>query len=321
MVKVNDILNGKINILYYGAGWPTNIGNAFIDIGSMELIRTAIPDSNIFFASEMPRWFFEYCPSENSLISRCFKKSKINNALDIAAVTECDVVVISGMSMCEEFIKINGPTLEKLSKNNTSVLFVGTGAEVYTETEKKACKNFYKKLNLLGFISRDDNSYDSFSDSFPWSEKGIDCGFFVADAYKPAKLSLQPYVVVTFDSIPEPVSVTQLHNVVRAHHNTLLCIPKNSINKKETLISDIPYDYLTLYANSVETHSDRVHACVAALSYGVPAKLYSDSPRGSLFNAVGAPNINKNTIKLDTNDFESKKKKMITSVKNVILSI
>jgi hypothetical protein len=321
MIQINDILNEKLNILYYGAGWPTNIGNAFIDLGSMELIRTAIPDSNIFFASEMPRWFFEYCPFDKSLIGNRFKKSRINNALDIASVTNCDLVVLSGMAMCEEFIKINGPTLEKISKNNIPILFVGTGAEVYTEKEKKAIQNFYKKINLLGFISRDDNSYDLFSDSFPVSEKGIDCGFFVADAYQPAKLNMPSFIAVTFDSIPEPTILVQSNNIIRAHHNTLLDIPKNSIKQKETLISDIPHDYLTLYANSVETHSDRVHACVAALSYGVPTKFYSNSPRGALFKAVGASNIKEKSIKLDPHEFELKKGKMIATVEKMISSI
>ena len=42
-----------MNILYYGAGWPTNIGNAFIDLGAMACLKEAFPEANIAFASEI----------------------------------------------------------------------------------------------------------------------------------------------------------------------------------------------------------------------------------------------------------------------------
>ncbi len=48
-----------MRILYYGACWPTNIGNAFIDYGSIYTIRTAVPNAKVFFACVLPRWFFK----------------------------------------------------------------------------------------------------------------------------------------------------------------------------------------------------------------------------------------------------------------------
>jgi len=48
-----------MKILFYAGGWPTNIGNAFIDYGSIYTIKTAVPNAEVYFAIELPRWFFK----------------------------------------------------------------------------------------------------------------------------------------------------------------------------------------------------------------------------------------------------------------------
>ena len=37
-----------IKILHNGGGWATNIGNAFLDYGSMASLHEAIPDADIY---------------------------------------------------------------------------------------------------------------------------------------------------------------------------------------------------------------------------------------------------------------------------------
>ena len=46
----------KINILHNGGGWITNIGNAFIDFGSIESIKQACSDTEIHLTSVCNNW-------------------------------------------------------------------------------------------------------------------------------------------------------------------------------------------------------------------------------------------------------------------------
>lgn len=306
-----------IRVLYYGAGWPTNIGNAFIDLGAIAILRTAIPNAQIAFASEMPRWFFGMSAklARNSWPTDFYPK--IDKAIDIASFTQCDLVVFAGMAMCEEFILVNGAPIRALAERGVPVLLLATGGAEYTEKEKALYKNFLRQIKPIGFISRDDRSYEAYSDCVEESYKGIDCGFFLMDAYKPFHLSLPPYIVLAFDSMPEPYIDPENRQIIRAHHDCWNPLPHHLISDK-TLISDIPYDYLALYANAEEVHSDRVHACVAALAYGRKAKFYHPTPRGSLFHAVGAERIKDQLVQLDFQLLTEKKRALISFVRYLI---
>ncbi len=327
---MNNKLCDKMRILYYGAGWPTNIGNAFIDIGAIAILKGAFPDSIIAFASEMPRWFFHNSAAKfsNTIFHKlCFthckrsvedKKGYIENALDISSITKCDLVVFSGMAMCKEFIHINGPAILRLSQKGTPVLLLGTGASEYSKNERAIYGEFLKRVNPIAFISRDDKSYELFSDVVNHSYKGIDCGFFVKEGYQPFELDFPSYMVAAFDSMPEPQINLKGRQLLRAHHDLWGPLSKEYISTENTLISDIPHDYLTLYANADEVHSDRVHACVAALSYGRYAKLYHPTLRGSLFEAAGATDIRKNIVLLDPQIIDKKKLAQIKLVKQVL---
>ena len=65
------------------------------------------------------------------------------------------------------------------------------------------------------------------------------------------------------------------------------------------MCSDEPFTYLTVYAGSSLTITDRVHACVATLAYGNPAILYKHSPRGQLFDRLGLGDVGERVRSLD----------------------
>lgn len=84
--------------------------------------------------------------------------------------------------------------------------------------------------------------------------------------------------------------------------------------------SDYPLDYLFLYRNVTETHSDRVHACIPTLSFGNKAKLYSDSPRIALFENV-CININEmksKPVSLDKTHLKDLQDRQIAFLKNLL---
>ena len=111
-------------ILYYGACWPTNIGNAFIDYGSIWTIKNAFPNAKVYFASELPRWLLNA------------NGKKMDMSLDLAEIMDIDVIVVSGMVFCDEFIKVEGPILKRLSGRGVKTIFNGCGCATYQESER-----------------------------------------------------------------------------------------------------------------------------------------------------------------------------------------
>jgi hypothetical protein len=92
----------------------------------------------------------------------------------------------------------------------------------------------------------------------------------------------------------------------------------NYYEMENTVISELPYEYLTLYAHSKGTYSDRVHACVATLSYGKPARLFSDTPRALLFDRVGVTEITQRLVTADAAILETEKQKQIEFISNIL---
>ena len=345
--------SSPLRILYYGGAWPTNIGNAFIDYGALGLLRLAAPDAHVAFASEAPRWFFRHLQEPTSRLSRLLRwcltcrvrrirvrrgvrqtqsgvggpghrrrgadGKDMGRALDVAAVSACDVVVFAGMAMCREFVQVNGPPLLALARRGVRVLLLGTGAQAYTEEESDEFGRFLTQLRPVGFVSRDDRSYDQFASFVPNAMRCIDCGFFVPETYKPLAVTIPPFIVATFDSVPEPSLEMRGRRLVRCHHSCWGPVPRAHL-KGDTLISDIPEDYLTLYASAEEVHSDRVHACVAALAYGRAARLYNATPRGSLFEAVGASRIRQQLTVLDMAALAEKKAAQVEFTRRTVNS-
>ena len=312
-------------ILYYGGGWPTNIGNAFIDLGAMALLRAAVPSAQVGFASELTTWLFTHGarPPRATLRrwiapARDQRESFVDNALDVASVTACDLVVFAGMAMCQEFIDVNGPSVLALARRGVPVVLLGTGGLNFDETERSAFRAFLREVEPVAFISRDNRSYEAYRDSAPVAHAGIDCGFFVPEAFTPFPLSLPPYAALNFDGRetfhPETPGLLQVH----AHHECFDRIPPGQMRKPRTLISDLPHDYLTLYAGASEVHSDRVHACVAALAYGRRARFYGKTPRASLFDAVGSGAIGGSLTSVDAAAFADTKRRQVDVVREVV---
>lgn len=105
---------------------------------------------------------------------------------------------------------------------------------------------------------------------------------------------------------------------VRADHRYNPYIQRKIFSMQHTFAADIPHGYLTLYANSDAVLSNRVHACAAALSYGVPAMLFSKNRRGGLLERVGAKNIRSELIDPTSLDLATKKLHMMELIRKHI---
>jgi hypothetical protein len=319
--------------LYIGS-WPQNIGNAFFDLGAREILRQAFPQASLFPVGGACHWMFrastEHHHHQKYFINKLCHKMGMNvhrhdytrNSFEIGEIAELDILVFAGMSMCKEFVVNNGITFQKAAKRKVAVLGLGTGAAEYTEEEAEIFSNFLNGLGKAAVITRDDDTFFMFVDKLDNIASGIDSAFFLPDYYKPPKLDLPPYDIVNFDGdvqIPEiEHSVT---HIINTHHDLWGILPPKYITEPNTLISDVPEDYLTLYSQVHELYSNRVHACIAALAYGNKAQLFSKTPRKSLFHKLGIQDISDKICSIDMDLLYKMKKQQVTQTRKFIEKI
>jgi hypothetical protein len=305
--------------LYIGS-WPQNIGNAFFDLGLESIMKLAFPSATVFYTGGAVHWMFNH--SQEAQKKSFFKsnnKNYLKNSIEIAQFADVDLVVVPGMCIANEFVNNNGRTFLELAKRKIPVLFVGAGALKYTEREADYYVEFLNKFYRYGIITRDGDTFDILSRRGAKNiEKGIDCAFFLPDRYTPPNLSIPKFNIENFDAYEESVSIDHKGCLVlRTHHDCWGPLPKKYINKENTLISDVPFDYLTLYAKVNETYSDRVHACIATLAYGNKAKLFSKTPRASLFREMGAEKIKQELVSIDLDLLNKLKDRQINIVRKM----
>ncbi|MFX0097674.1 MAG: polysaccharide pyruvyl transferase family protein [Candidatus Hodarchaeota archaeon] len=343
MVKTS----GKTHIAHFGGAWPTNIGNAFIDLGSLQSLRMAAPAGTVHLVSELPSWLFRRIDIQsrsmkhrillkgieflNSLLARARIQNRttmdrkqlsgreyVENCFDLINAMKLDYAVVSGMVFCEEFIKLFGSIFGKLKKNKVKIIINGGGGLYYSDEEIYRFRKFLERIDPYAIISRDEQTFRSYKDLAEYSFNGIDCAFFINNWFTPARLVLPRYVILNFDYHPEPELDIHDKLVIRTHHCCWSNIPKSHFSKHNTLISNLPLDYLNLYANTDATYSDRVHACVATLAFGHPYKFYGKTPRAFLLDKVGATTITHKLTYPNTKKIEKEKEKQLKFLSNIL---
>ena len=297
--------------LYCGL-WPTNIGNAFFELGVKATLKLAFPDCEIYNIGGTTHWLVNY--NANHYKMNWAK----GNSFEIGEVANIDVIVFAGMTMCKEFVENNGISFIRAAKRGVATLLLGTGAAYYTEDEADLYADFLNSLSRYAVITRDDDTFNIYKDRIKNISTGIDSAFFLPDYYAPPKLDLQPYNVVNFDSEQLEPQISHNVNLIIYTHHSIMDIRKDYISKPNTLISGVPEDYLALYSQVNETHSDRIHACVATLAYGNKARLYNNTPRKSLFSKLHADKITEKVVSLDMNLLNQLKKEQVEKTRLLI---
>lgn len=323
----------KIRIGCYIGSWPQNIGNAFFDFGARAILNEAFPEAQFFNIGGAVHWMFNESALKHnkSLLGnfgyRALKKMKIlspfgnnNNSFEIGEVAEVDVLVFAGMSMCREFVENNGRTFLAAAKRGVAVLGLGAGGLFYNNDEVRSFSEFFNKLPRASIITRDDDTFGMFSGNIKHIVKGIDCAFCLPEYFTPPRLALPSYDIENFDdsSTPHPIIDHSGRMVIHTHHDLWGPLSKRYISKPNTMISDVPEDYLSLYSQVNTTYSDRVHACVASLAYGNRARLYNKTPRKSLFTKMGLENITCSEVSLNMELREELKQTQVENAKKLI---
>lgn len=343
-----------MRILLYGGNWITNIGNAFLDYGCMAQLKLAFPEAEIINGSKFPQAVMlrkqkllnrEKSISSSGKIKSIIKKlislevdsSYMNNSIPYYLLNEnlssTDYIAIHGTCLGSSFLNIHYPVLKHVIDSGAKLLVIGggMGEDTYgNNNDIEKVKEILSQLNPYLLISRDEETYDTFNDSFMNSYDGIDCAWFLDKYFIPANMSSK-YIVLNFDQKQNP-KLKFNHKIIRCHHDTWNYHSENAFwgssvrqkiktqfKQENTMISDLPEDYLNLYANAKETHSDRVHACVASLIYNTPAKLYSSSPRKQLFDKVGIKNIDTDLCEINHDYLKSLINKQMKYLKKILV--
>jgi len=323
--------------------WLSNIGNGFIDKGSHACINEALNDPQIVEVSGYPNFVGHYLNLswKNKLLERKnkFELEQLNSINVADFVDDVDIAIISGCILDWSIVKYV-PTIKKIRDRGIPLVLLGAGGSDYTIDTQNLIKKVINILKPSALFTRDSNAYALYSKYFNRSYNGIDSGFYISDWYLPPK-STKQFIVAAFDSSKEPRISTNF-TILRAYHEPFyysyaynkvlrICIDlaKEIFNlnlcdishKKNILISDCIEDYLFLYYNATEVYSDRVHACVAALSYGNKARLYSNTPRSALFDRVLNTDINKELSSLPREKIYEEKTNQASILKEVIQDI
>lgn len=265
--------------VYFGGCWSSNIGNAFIDIGALESCN----EYNPYLYSE-----YDYIMFGNN------RRNYFNSFADLKP--KC--VFFSGMVMSSQFLIDQKEILDIIDKNEIPIVLNGVGGENYSSREISDMRRFIRQHKFAGFISRDQRAYDLYNDLFDKSYSGIDVAFFMNDAkrYKPLLEVKKKYTVINEDDLGFKRDISKFSeyaegkresSLVYTHHQ-LTRMPSSYTVDPDTMLSELPDSYISMYALSKATFSTRVHACVATLAFGGKAMLSYDTPRSALFDRVGA---------------------------------
>jgi len=328
--------------------WFGNIGDGFVKKGANVCLRRAFPNAEIIESSVLgniavahsgiklwAKWIGKKRNVGRYLLEFGKKRTendpKINNIINIGELIDADLVVLSGCVLniyLEMFMK----TLQKIRSKDIPLIFLGVGGNNYTPITYKYVRDILERLSPNVLISRDPVVYNLYSDLFDFSYDGIDCGFYINEWHSPPR-SKEKFIVATFNQTAEP-KIDTPYKVIRPFHFPLASpftpfsydiITRlkyfSFLKKPNVFISDNIEDYLFLYSNAKEIHSDLVHACVAGLAYGNPVRFYFDTPRANLFNKLLDQDIRKNLVTIDKNKLKREKEKQALALKKFISKI
>jgi len=107
------------------------------------------------------------------------------------------------------------------------------------------------------------------------------------------------------------------YNIIRTDHRPHPLLRRKTYRYPNVVVSDTPYIYAEIYNAASLTLTNRVHACVLALSYGRPAMLFSETPRLRLLERLGLEGFTKNPVTLDKKKIKKEKLGIIDFLEKV----
>lgn len=309
-----------MSILYYDNCSFTNVGQAFINIGAKQIINTIFPGEQIINVSRMNTYYID------KTISHIFDKTcppqKIGKHLQMWNYVGEDAkcLVLSGLLVADLSLVENGDFMRNIRKRGIPIIFLGLGQAYYTKDETENFLRFLSEIEPFLIVSRDKAVYENFKNYF-YTIDGIDSAFWCKDGYDPSSCSsVKKYDMVSYNRTPEPTDLQTVNEIVRAYHFQYGFRKKHI--KDNLLISDSPYDYMTMYACCENVYTDLVHATIISLQYGKHVRFDRTDNRGLAVDALDElKKDEKGMLYIDSKDLENQKHKVIELVEGVVCKL
>lgn len=338
-----------MNIGLYTSVFFNNIGNGFIDFGAEATLKAAVYDSdNIIklsqcanFAASLGksflikeniviRWLWEHIVPhfERKVHDYTYRGISTLDVLSPAKIAKLDYLIIPGCVLTDAFFTIYGKFLEDKIAQSCKLIFLGASGNYYTENEVDIVSKWLNKIRPYSIVFRDNVAYGHYASYTNNPFNGIDNVFFVNRLNMPKVCTtMDPYIILNFDIAKHYNIKKELEhkfagrNIIYTDHKPYPYIKVSRLANRNVICSDYPLDYLFLYRNVTETHSDRVHACIPTLSFGNKAQLYSDSPRIALFENVGIDinEIKSKPVALERDYLKNLQDKQIAFLKRILI--
>lgn len=300
-----------------------NLGNGFLDIGAWYQLKTVCPDAKIISISNtFPSKRYLFGNPTGMLLPGKHK----SGAFDLRMCFDADYVVFTAACLADYWFKMNAELIDWIIQSQVKVIILGasgsdSGSFDYDNSEQSRIRDVVKKMNFHLMTSRDQATFDNYADLAEHAHNGVDCAMFLSDTFKPSKMNIGEFDVFTFDAMKEP-DIHADKRILRLTHKVswidsfcrMLRHPRKVLGLARQMdwASEFPEDYLQIYANCDTVHTDRVHACVAALIYGNKARYYGKSPRyGLLSRVLQGADITKETVTLNLDYVTEEKQKQL----------
>lgn len=325
-----------------------NIGNAFIDLGAEATIKSAMPEAKIVKVSSYANFAatmgFTFRLKENPIVywlwSRVMQKFvkqlhdktyvtvEGHSVFSPAKVAKVDYLIVPGCVLTKAYMVIYGKLLKEKVDHGCKIIFWGASGNYYTKEEIAEVSKWLEILKPYAICTRDSVAFKHYSSYSRNVFNGIDNVFFVNRLGLPkVETTIEPYIAINFDE-PKHKKIGEdlkekygKEHVVVTNHKPTPFVTVNKLVKKDVMVSEYPLDYLFVYNNTTETHTDRVHACIPTLSFGNSAQLYSDSPRIALFENAGLDltELKSKPTKIDQVKLKELQNKQIEFLKSILL--
>lgn len=308
--------------LAYGY-WSQNIGNAFFQLGGLELLGRVLGRENVKPIQDVPaHWTLHRKTLGNP-----------ERWWNATARVETDYVVFQGPSLDKHSLEALDVTFGALAARGVEPVLLSIGMMQYSEEEARCARELITRHGVRVVATRDSRT-NTLLDGLATYD-GIDSAFFLPWAMSPVSFRAEPYVALSFERLREPLEMIErslggippsvaemsesqhsvfnsltsrsqavayvLHrlrrgslrsavggfDIVRLVHRSNPADMSKFFKDVNTVVADEPYTYAALYAGAHCVFTDRVHAAVVALSFGRRAQMFFDTPRNALLERVG----------------------------------
>ena len=320
-----------MNIGLFTSVYFNNIGNGFLDLGlEYEILQAKKSEDNIvkvsqcanfaaslgqlFAIKEIPvvKWTWEHLMQgkfAKKIHNKTYNIVEMNDVLSPASMFKLDYLVIPGCVLTIHFFKIYYNFLKNKAEQGCRIIFIGASGNYYTDDEVKYVTECLTKLKPYAIMTRDHDAFELYKSLSSNVYDGIDNAFFVNCLNIPSlETDLSPYIVINLeDENHKKIKAEIVEKIKKEGKNIIFTDHKpypyskvsKMVKRDNTIISDYPLDYLTLYRNAEAVYTDRVHATITTLAFGNDAYLYSDSPRKALLENVGIHYIPGEVLKVE----------------------